>query len=128
LGVEISVSLRPGRVGSNELLVEVRQPAEGLRGLELTFVPPEGSTVSQISQAIPLTGRGVAVSARGDGIPLGESGSWRLQINASTAEGSLRGASNTFDLREADGSLPDSQIDSGTTPPTAAGDGTDPEL
>ncbi|CAN5484770.1 copper resistance protein CopC [soil metagenome] len=126
LGVEISVSLRPGRVGSNELLVEVRQPDEGLRGLELTFVPPEGSTVSQISQAIPLTGRGVAVSARGDGIPLGESGSWRLQINASTAEGSLRGASNTFDLREADGSLPDSQIDSGTTPPTAAGDGTDP--
>lgn len=122
-GVDISVSLRPGRVGSNELLVEVRQPADGLRGLEVTFVPPEGSTLPQISQAIPLTGRGIAVSARGDGIPLAESGSWRLQISASTPDGSLRGARNTFDVRERDGSLPDIQIDSDTTPPTDNGDG-----
>ncbi|CAN5843681.1 copper resistance protein CopC [soil metagenome] len=122
-GVDISVSLRPGRVGSNELLVEVRQPADGLRGLEVTFVPPEGSTLPQISQAIPLTGRGIAVSARGDGIPLAESGSWRLQISASTSDGSLRGARNTFDVRERDGSLPDSQIDSDTTPPTDNGEG-----
>ncbi len=117
-GVDISVSLRPGRVGSNELLVEVREPADGLRGLEVTFVPPEGSTLSQISQSIPLTGRGVAVSAQGDGIPLAEAGSWRLQISASTSAGALRGARNTFDVREADGDLPDSQIDSGTTPST----------
>ena len=119
-GAEISVSLRPGQVGTNELRVEVREPDEGVRGLEVTFIPPEGSSLPQITQAIGLDGRGVAVSAPGGGIPFAEAGTWRLEINASTSEGNISGSRIAFDVRQQDGSLVDSEIDEpdGTPPDT----------
>ncbi|MET0326666.1 MAG: CopD family protein, partial [Ilumatobacteraceae bacterium] len=37
--IDMDVSLSPGEVGLNKLRVDVRSPATGLSGLELTFVP-----------------------------------------------------------------------------------------
>ena len=118
-GVDIAVSLSPGRVGRNELIVEVFEPAEGLRGLEVTFIPPEGSASPRITQAIGLNGEGLAVSSPGGGIPLADAGTWTMVINASTPDGSIAGGRNTFDVRRADGSLVDSVVGSDTDPASA---------
>ncbi len=118
-GVDIAVSLSPGRVGRNELMIEVFEPGEGLRGLEVTFIPPEGSDSPRITQAIGLNGEGLAVSSPGGGIPLADAGTWTMVINASTPDGSIAGGRNTFDVRRADGSLVDSVVGSDTDPTSA---------
>ena len=40
-GIDLTVSLDPGRVGLNRLRVEVREPETGLDGLELTVHPAD---------------------------------------------------------------------------------------
>lgn len=110
-GIDLTVSLAPGEVGGNKLRVEVREPESGLTGLSLTFVPPEGAAVGSISQTIPLTGRGIAVSPD-DYLPLGVAGAWTLQVSATTATGNAPAATTSFEVRNADGSLPNSNIGS----------------
>ena len=116
-GLDITVSLNPGRVGLNDLRVEVREPESGITGLELTFVPPTGSNAATIVQPIDLSGRGVAVSAEGGGIPLSVDGAWTLQVGATTPEGTSSGASNPFDVRTANGDIVTPGIDTTPTQP-----------
>jgi copper transport protein len=115
-GLDMTVSLDPGRVGPNTLRVEVRAPESGLAGLTVSFVPPVGSDLPIIEQPIPLGGAGVAQTPEDGGIPFEVAGTWTLQISASTPTGAVQGASGTFEIRAADGSLPTSNI--GTTPTT----------
>ncbi len=113
-GLDLTVSLDPGRVGLNALRVEVREPASDITGLELSFVPPAASGEGTIVQPIPLGGRGIAVSPEGGGIPLRVAGGWTLQVSATTPIGTSSGASSPFDVRTADGALITPDI--GTTP------------
>jgi copper transport protein len=114
-GIDLVVQLEPGRVGVNRLRVEVREPETGLDGLRLTFIPPVGSNAGNVVQAIPLTGVGIADSGPPPGgVPLDVAGAWTLQVSATTATGSLTGAGSSFEVLDADGSLPTSDID--TTP------------
>ena len=83
-GIDLTVSLAPGQVGNNKLRVEVREPASDLTGLEVAFVPPEGSNEATIVQTIPLTGAGVAVSPD-DYLPLGVAGAWTMQVERDDA-------------------------------------------
>ncbi|MGI9053033.1 MAG: copper resistance CopC/CopD family protein [Ilumatobacteraceae bacterium] len=115
-GIDLTISLDPGRVGVNLLRVEVRAPATGLAGLEVSFVPPVGSSLPTIVQPIPLAGAGIAQSPAGSGIPLEAPGVWTLQISATTPTGSLSNAGGQFDVRTADGELLTTDI--GTTPST----------
>ena len=85
-GIDLTVSLEPGRVGLNTLRVEVRAPAEGLSGLIVSFVPPLGSDLPTIEQAIPLNGAGIAQSPEGSGVPLDVAGVWTLQISSVDAD------------------------------------------
>ncbi len=109
--IDLTVSLAPGEVGLNKLRVEVRRPATGLTGLTVTFLPPEGSELGAIVQTVPLTGAGIAVSPD-DYLPLEVSGAWTMQVTATTPAGNLPGATTTFIVRNADGSLPSSDIGS----------------
>jgi copper transport protein len=117
-GLDITVSLDPGRVGLNDLRVEVREPASDITGLELSFVPPQGSGEGTIVQPISLSGRGVAASPEGGGIPLSVPGAWTLQVSATTPIGTSSGASNPFDVRSANGDLVTPDI--GSTPSAPA--------
>jgi copper transport protein len=119
VGVDLTVSLDPGRVGMNRLRVEVRQPETGLSGLVVTFVPPVGSNANEVVQRIPLTGAGIADSGTNGGVPLNVAGAWTLQVSARTTTGSLTGAGSSFDVREADGSLSTSEIGTSPTAPPA---------
>ena len=116
-GLDLTVSLDPGRVGLNALRVEVREPDTGVAGLVLTFVPPGSSDAATVVQAIDLTGRGVAASPEGGGIPLSVPGAWTLQVSATTPVGTSSGASTTFDVRAADGDLVTPGIASTPTQP-----------
>ena len=99
-GLDVTVSLDPGRVGLNALRVEVREPEADITGLLVTFVPPPNSNAQTIEQPINLSGRGVAQSPDGGGIPLGAAGAWTLQVSATTPIGTST-ASNPFDVRNA---------------------------
>jgi copper transport protein len=114
-GTDLTVSMDPGRVGLNALRVEIRTPETGLSGLTVSFVPPVGTNLPIIEQAIPLSGAGVAQSPEGTGVPLDVAGTWTLQVSAATPTGPVQ-ASGTFEVRAADGSLPTSDI--GTSPTT----------
>ena len=109
--IDLTVSLAPGQVGLNKLRVEVRQPETGLTGLTVTFLPPEGSELGSISQTVPLSGAGIAVSPD-DYLPLDVPGAWTMQVSATTPAGNLPGANTSFIVRNADGSLPTSDIGS----------------
>jgi len=113
-GIELVVALEPGTVGTNRLRVEVTSPPSGLAGLEVVLIPPVGSGGNEIVQSIPLSGAGVADSGEGGGVPLPVAGAWTLQVNATSATGPLN-ASQSFDVRNADGTLSTSDI--GTVAP-----------
>jgi copper transport protein len=123
--IDMDVSLAPGEVGLNKLRVDVRAPATGLSGLELTFVPPLGSNLGSIVQTVPLTGAGIAVSPD-DYLPLQVAGAWTLQVSATTLTGNVAGAGSSFDVRNADGSLPTSNIGSTPTAPIVSAAPTTP--
>lgn len=127
-GLDLTVSLRPGRVGLNEMRVEVREPEEGVTGLTVTLFPPAGSTEPRIEQPIPLSGAGIALSGEGGGVPLNVAGSWRMQVAASTQTGAVPAAENSFVVNEADGSEPTTELvppvtgAATTVPPLGTGD------
>ena len=110
-GIDLTVSLRPGRVGLNEVRVEVDSPASELAGLVVTFVPPPGSSGRTIELPIPLGGAGVAESAPGDGVPLDVPGAWTLQVSATTPTGAVNNAGGTFEVLAADGSRATSEVE-----------------
>ena len=126
-GIELTVALDPVRVGVNRLRVEVREPESGLTGLEVSFIPPDGSNEGTIVQTIPLTGAGIADSGEDGGVPFSIPGAWRMQVNATTQQGPFTSTTN-FDVADADGNVPVSNIDSTpqpantatTAPPTVA--------
>ncbi len=118
-GIDLTVLLEPGRVGTNRLRVEVREPDTGLDGLELRFSPPVGSDAGVVIQRIPLTGAGIADSGPDGGVPFEVAGAWTLQVSASTPNGTLSEAGSSFEVLSADGSLPSSVIGSSPTNPPA---------
>ncbi len=122
-GLNLVVRLDPGRVGQNRLQVEVLAPETGLSGLTVTFVAPANSQADTIVQPIPLTGAGIADTTAdlSAGIPFEVAGAWTLQVDATTSTGAVSGAGGSFEIRNADGSLPASDIDpSPTGPPVTA--------
>ena len=95
--------LSPGRVGLNDLRVEVTSPETGLNGLTLTFIPPDGS--GGIVQPIPgLDGAGSAATVEGFGIPFNVAGIWQLQVDANTPTGAAQQVQTQFEILEEDGS------------------------
>jgi copper transport protein len=97
-GIELEVIVTPGRVGNNQLIVKVYEPEADLRGLEVTFVPPENDRVGSIRQSIPLTGRGMASTTPDAPIPFRIAGTWRLEVSARTNEGAISQAGGAFTI------------------------------
>jgi copper transport protein len=114
-GVDLVVQIAPARVGANQLRVRVNAPATGLSGLVVQFIPPAGSAQGAIAQPIALIGEGVATSAQ-DHLPLDVAGLWTMQVDATTAEGTIS-SQQTFRVASADGEQVTPDID---PTPTAA--------
>jgi putative copper export protein/methionine-rich copper-binding protein CopC len=135
LDFEIEVSVRPGRIGLNDLRVVVTRPESGLSGLVLRFIPPEGSNGTSFEQPIELAGEGLAASGEGGGVPLDVGGRWRVEVSANTPQGSVPPTNLFLDIRDADGNLPpvgnanlpDPPNTASTAPPATAAPTSAPE-
>lgn len=106
-GLDLDVYLEPGTVGPNRLVVRVNEPEEGLTGLSITFMPPDGAPaeVVGVTQAIPeLTGVGAAGTTEDNGIPLTYAGTWTMTVTAATAAGTYPGGETSIEILNADGS------------------------
>lgn len=90
-----------GEVGANGVRIEVAQPAAGLSGLTITFLPPDPTVAATVILTVPaqLAGAGTAVLDVDEGLPLGIAGVWTLQIDATTPTG-VKSAQKTFNLVE----------------------------
>jgi copper transport protein len=113
-GVDLVVQITPARVGANQLRVRVNEPATGLSGLVVQFIPPTGATQGPISQPIALTGAGVATSGT-DHLPLDVAGLWTMQVDATTAQGTIS-SQQTFRVAAADGAQVTPEIGPTPTP------------
>jgi len=120
-GLVAVVKIGPARVGLNGFRIEVEEPADNINNLTLLFVPPNGSNLNSLQQAIPLTTSGTAQLAIADGLPFGVGGVWTLQLSVSTATGTLQDATATFEVLDAAGN----EI---TTPPVGGSVPTQVEL
>ena len=60
-----------------------------------------------ITQPIPLTGRGVAESPDGGGVPLDVAGTWTIEVQATLANGNVTGVRTPFQVLNDDGSTAD---------------------
>jgi putative copper export protein/methionine-rich copper-binding protein CopC len=120
-GIQAEVSIGPGRVGRNGIKVEIDAPQDGVTDVNVRLIPPLNSAPCDVAtetggceviQPIPLSGAGTAVLLTENGVPLGVPGTWTLEFSAGTAQGVLQGATNTFLVAAADGTID-------TTPVTA---------
>jgi copper transport protein len=108
LDFDVEVLVSPGRVGLNDFEVIVHSPETGLSELQLTFFPPTGTSgVPIIVQPIPLGGAGSARSADDGGVPLDAAGTWRVQVSATTPQGTVTGINANVDIRDEEGNLPE---------------------
>jgi copper transport protein len=99
---DLDVTVRvTGTVGANGVRVEVAQPPTGLSSLQVTFIPPDPTTVAQVVLTLPpeLAGAGVAVLPQTEGVPLGIAGVWTVKVDGVTATGP-KSAQKTFTLNE----------------------------
>ncbi len=102
-GLESVVKIGPARVGLNGFRIEVEAPPDNINGLTLLFIPPDGTNLPSLQQAIPLSTSGTAQLAIADGLPFQVGGTWTLQLSVSTATGTLQDATATFQVLDADG-------------------------
>jgi putative copper export protein/methionine-rich copper-binding protein CopC len=122
-GFDLVVKVDPAEIGAHAVRIEVDAPQEGIQQLLVSFVPPDGTTGSQVDLTVPLTGAGTATLDRGVGIPLGVPGTWSVQVSGSTSTGALTGATRTFAV--VDPAAVDDAT-TGATSTTVATEGTQP--
>ncbi len=101
--LDITVRLTRAEVGPSGLEVEVKEPQEGLEGLQIVLTPPDGATTGEIIQPVPLVGAGRAVRTEAFGLPIETAGDWELQINATTPLGSVTSEPMVITILTADG-------------------------
>ena len=67
--------------------VEVTKPVENLSGLQIDFLPPSSSSVVGVTvDPAPLSGAGVAVLEKIDGLTLTSSGTWSVVVRIGAIE------------------------------------------
>ena len=84
--VDVLVSFSE-KVGLNDVRIEVTKPVENLSGLQIDFLPPSSSSVVGVTvDPAPLSGAGVAVLEKIDGLTLTSSGTWSVVVRIGAIE------------------------------------------
>ena len=112
--IEVVVRFTDDTVGNVGMQVEVRQPQEGLNGIDVVLTAPENPTIAGFRQTIPITAPGFAVRDEAVGFPISVAGDWVITVEANTASGSVTSEPQIFTVLNADGSAPTTLV----TPPT----------
>lgn len=114
--LDVTVRLTTDRVGVAGMEVAVDAPESGLSGLEVVLTSPPNENHGGYIQPVPLTGRGVAVRAADAGFPLTVAGTWTVEVNAVTANGTFNSEPKAFTILNADGTAVSAPL---TVPPPA---------
>lgn len=113
-GIDARVSIGPGVVGRNGIKIEVDAPETGISSMGVRLIPPPNAAPCdvvnetggcEVTQQFRLSGWGTEVVLTDPGVPLGVPGTWTLEFSAVTQQGVLQGATNTFLVRDVDGSV-----------------------
>jgi copper transport protein len=126
---DVRLSVTSTVVGPVGVKLEVFEPADGLSGLQIRFMPPPEaySTTPEIAIVVPLDGAGAAVLPADAGITLPVAGNWTVDISATLPDGSqpVARVSNlviTLDDESAPTTTAAADPNATTTPTTAAAD------
>ncbi|HRE01210.1 MAG TPA: CopD family protein, partial [Ilumatobacteraceae bacterium] len=89
--LDVAFGLDPGRVGTNEMLLEVVAPSSGITSITINFTPPAAQpNATAVSIAITeLTGAGAIHIPRSVGIPLDQPGEWNVGVDIALANGTV---------------------------------------
>jgi len=90
----VRLSLTPGNVGANSLLVELFGP-QRIQNFTITLTP-DNPAYSGYSINVPLTRRGAAVLSQDIGMNLKAPGQWNAVINGVTTTGDLEPLTTSF--------------------------------
>lgn len=108
--LDAKLSLDPARVGTNELLLEIRKPVADISQIVIQFTPPQSAiNANPVTMTITtLTGAGAAHLDRDIGLPLNAAGAWNVTLEITTPAGVLK--QNTLLNVRADGNTSDLSI------------------
>jgi hypothetical protein len=114
----VRVSISPGNVGVNEILVELFGPSR-IQQFTLDLVPANPA-FSGYSITLPITRPGGAFVAASAGLTLRAPGEWTMTVRGTTTIGELKPLTSTFVI--ADGTTVTTVPESETTEPTSPTD------
>ena len=112
----VRLSLTPGNVGANKLLVEMFGPSR-IQNFTVSLVP-SNTAFSGYKVFVPLTRPGAALLSEETGMKLLSPGEWTVTIEGTTTTGDLEPLRSTFVV--ADGVTVTTQPNSDLTPTTTA--------
>ncbi len=112
--IEVVVRFTDDMVGNVGMQVEVKEPADGLIGLDVVLTAPDNPTLAGFRQSIPITAPGFAVRDEAVGFPISVAGDWLITVEANTTSGVIVSEPQIFTVLNADGSVPTTVV----APPT----------
>lgn len=101
--IEVVVRFTDNEVGNVGMQVEVKEPAEGLIGLDVVLRAPVNPTLVGYRQAIQIDGPGFAVRDEAVGFPLTVPGDWVVTVEANTTSGAITSEPQIFSVLDAEG-------------------------
>jgi copper transport protein len=119
-GFDVTVSLNPGTVGPQEVLVELFKPAR-IQQFQVRFIPAD-PTINGLVINVPLRRPGAAKVSIDSGFGIPTVGQWRVEVSGTTTTGDLETLRANFQIT--DGSAtPTADTVTDTTAPTTTTDG-----
>jgi copper transport protein len=120
--LDATISVGPGTVGKNAVLVVIRKPVGNISNFTVRFNPPANAAVSPVVMTIVQFPAGVTgwYLPPEDGVPLLAPGTWAVEFVVTSAEGTFKlGASlNIVAVDAASDTVPAVSIPVVTSPPT----------
>ncbi len=112
--IEVVVRFTDNRVGNVGMEVEVREPAEGLFGLDVVLSAPDNPTLGGFRQTIQITEPGFAVRDQVVGFPISVAGDWTVTVEANTNSGAITSQPQVFPVLTADGATVTTELEAPT--------------
>jgi copper transport protein len=119
-GFDVTVSLNPGTVGPQEVLIELFKPAR-IQQFQVRFIPAD-PTINGLVINVPLRRPGAAKVSIDSGFGIPTVGQWRVEVSGTTTTGDLETLRANFQIT--DGSAtPTADTVTDTTAPATTTDG-----
>lgn len=97
-GFDVTVSLNPGTVGPQEVLVELFKPAR-IQQFQVRFIPAD-PTINGLVINVPLRRPGAAKVSIDSGFGIPTAGQWRVEVSGTTTTGDLETLRANFQITD----------------------------